>query len=117
MIDTKLYTCFRSTIIHISPIVQGPMQIMMRVSEKLQHHNLLVSAPGYLESEHTSLLLDLTHHNTYSQHHLFIKNVTNNLVKLSLTGDTLGPLLPDEVENSVRAIYFNMNIFTLKIFS
>ena len=101
-LNTKTY--FRSLIFHMSPLMQGSIKLMMTVSEKPQHHDLLVTAPGYLESEHTSLLLDLTQHNTYSQHHLFIQNVTNNLVKLSLTGDTLGPLLLNEVKTSVRAL-------------
>ena len=119
-LNTKMY--FRSLIFHITPLVQGSIKLMMTVSEKPQHHDLLVTAPGYLESEHTSLLLDLTQHNTYSQHHLFIQNVTNNLVKLSLTGDTLGPLLLNEVKTSVRALkikylnkyppfYFQLNCF------
>ena len=100
-ISTIIY--FRSLIFHISPIVQGSIKILLTISEKLHHHDLIVTAPGYTESEHTSLLLDLTQHNTYSQYHLFIQNVTNNLVKLSLTGDTLGPLLLNEVKTSVRA--------------
>ena len=119
-ISTIIY--FRSLIFHISPIVQGSIKILLTISEKLHHHDLIVTAPGYTESEHTSLLLDLTQHNTYSQYHLFIQNVTNNLVKLSLTGDTLGPLLLNEVKTSVRAfkakyqnkylqIHFQLNCF------
>ena len=100
-LTTLIYS--RSLIFHISPKVQGSIKILLTISEKLHHHDLIVSAPGYMESEHTSLLLDLTQHNTYSQYHLFIQNVTNNLVKLSLTGDTLGPLLLNEVKTSVRA--------------
>ena len=100
-LNDRIY--FRSVIFHLSPLVQGSIKLMMTVSEKPLHHDLIVTAPGYLESEHTSLLLDLSQHNTYSQHHLFIRNVTNNLVKLSLTGDTLGPLLLNEVKTTVRA--------------
>ena len=84
------------------PLVSGDVEFMITVSEISYHHEFHVDLPGHYETQHTSLLLDLTHHNSYTQHHLVVKNATNNMVKLSVTGGIVGPMLVEEMKTSVR---------------
>ena len=86
----------------IKPIVTGTVQLMMLINDQPHHHDVEVNVPGYHQSHHTSLTLDLTHHNRYSQHHLLVNNRTNNRVRISVTGDIVGPLLLDELKPTVR---------------
>lgn len=81
--------------------MKGDVRVMMTISNKPHHHDIKVRVPGYQETQHTSLLLDLTHHNRYTQHHLLVKNATNNVVKISVTGDVVGPFLLEDLKPSV----------------
>ena len=81
--------------------MKGDVRVMMTISNIPHHHDIKVGVPGYQEKEHTSLLLDLTHHNRYMQHHLSVRNTTNNVVKVSVTGDVVGPYLLQDLKPSV----------------
>ena len=72
---------------------EGEVRLVMTVSGLRHVHSLQASGPGYPQTEHTSLMLDLSHHNSWTQHHLNVNNITNNILTLSVTGDSLGPLL------------------------
>ena len=91
----------RSLLFHVTPIVMGDVRVMMTISNNPHHHDIKVGVSGFQETQHTSLLLDLTHHNRYTQHHLSVQNATNNAVKISVTGDVVGPFLFKALKPSV----------------
>ena len=91
----------RSVVVWVRLLAAGEVRLVMTVEGGRQVHLLQVAGPGYPQSDHTSLLLDLTHHNTWTQHHLSLTNTTSNLLTLSVTGDTLGPLVMDHLQPSV----------------
>ena len=82
---------------------QGEVRLVVTVGGVRHQHLLLAVSPGNTVTQHTSLLVDLTHHNTWTQHHLAINNNTlNTIVTLSVTGDILGPLILQHIKPAVR---------------
>ena len=91
----------RSFHMSVKPIVRGDVRIIVMVDDIVHHLDVYVHVPGYSQSQHTSLMLDHSHHNRYSKHYIRVSNRTNNRVRLTVSGDTLGPLLFDEIPPSV----------------
>ena len=98
----------RSVVVWVEVRSQGEVSLLLTVGGERHQHLLQVSSPAHTLTEHTSLLVDLTHHNTWTQHHLAINNNSHHsVITLSLAGDILGPLILQQLEQPVsnREIY------------
>ena len=98
----------RSVVVWVEVRSQGEVSLLLTVGGERHRHLLQVSSPAHTLTEHTSLLVDLTHHNTWTQHHLAINNNSHHsVITLSLAGDILGPLILQQLEQPVsnREIY------------
>ena len=91
-----------SLVIWVEVRSQGEVRLLVTVGGESHQHLLQVVSPANTETEHTSLLVDLTHHNTWTQHHLAINNQSDHTtITLSLSGDILGPLILQHLESPV----------------
>ena len=92
----------RSLVVWLEVRSQGEVSLVLTVGGVRHQHLLQALSPGNTRTEHTSLLVDLTHHNTWAQHHLAINNNSlDNIITLSVTGDILGPLILQHIKPPV----------------
>jgi hypothetical protein len=63
-------------------------------------HGMAVRDTGFTQSHHTSTQVDLSH-NSYSLQYLTVDPLGDNSCIFSITGDTLGPFLEQEVQPAV----------------
>ena len=95
----------RSLVVWLEVRSQGEVPLLLTVGGQSHRHLLQAVRPGNTRTEHTSLLVDLTHHNTWAQHHLAINNHSlNTIITLSVTGDILGPLILEHIKPPVSLL-------------
>ena len=93
--------CWKRNMARVAVRSEGEVVLLLTVAGVRHLHTFLSRGPGVPQCDHTSIMMDLTHHNTWTQHHLNINNNSNNILTLSVTGDTLGPLVLDQLKPAV----------------
>ena len=98
---------WRTVLVPVRPYKLGLVDVRVTVSSagvSQSHvhsfHGMAVIDTGFTQSHHTSTQVDLSH-NSYSLQYLTVDPLGDNSCTFSITGDTLGPFLEEEVQPAV----------------
>ena len=106
-------TVARSVTVRVTALVAGPVLVRAAVCGSEHGLEVLVRLPGPRAAHHTALLVELGQHAALAQHSLQLgSGALANTLTISVTGDTVGPLLLGELQPPVTS-YFN--VLPLKI--
>ena len=92
----------------VTPLVAGPVRVRAAVCGAEHGLEVLVGVAGRRAQHHTALLVELGQHAALAQHSLQLgSGALANTLTISVTGDTVGPLLLGELQPPVTS-YFNV---------
>ena len=98
----------RSVTVRVTALVAGPVMVRAAVCGSEHGLEVLVRLPGRRAAHHTALLVELGQHAALAQHSLQLgSGALANTLTISVTGDTVGPLLLGELQPPVTS-YFNV---------
>ena len=98
----------RSVTVRVTALVAGPVLVRAAVCGAEHGLEVLVRLPGPRAAHHTALLVELGQHAALAQHSLQLgSGALANTLTISVTGDTVGPLLLGELQPPVTS-YFNV---------
>ena len=98
----------RSVTVRVTALVAGPVLVRAAVCGSEHGLEVLVRLPGPRAAHHTALLVELGQHAALAQHSLQLgSGALANTLTISVTGDTVGPLLLGELQPPVTS-YFNV---------
>ena len=99
----------RSVTVRVTALVAGPVLVRAAVCGSEHGLEVLVRLPGRRAAHHTALLVELGQHAALAQHSLQLgSGALANTLTISVTGDTVGPLLLGELQPPVITSYFNV---------
>ena len=91
----------------VTPLVAGPVRVRAAVCGAEHGLEVAVGVAGRRAAHHTALLVELGQHAALAQHSLQLgSGALANTLTISVTGDTVGPLLLGELQPPVTSYFF-----------